>query len=156
MKALVAYYSWTGTTRQVAKAVATGLGCESEEIREPKPRSMGLGFAIAGMQSSMHLRPRILDVQHDLAQYDLVIVGTPIWAWNMSSPVRSFLGRYKGQLKKVAFFWSSGGAMEDKPLAQLEGVCGKKAVAAMGLLAAAVPTGEYMAQVQDFVAKLKR
>lgn len=37
-------------------------------------------------------------------EYDLVVVGTPVWAGTMSSPVRSYLYAHRGELRNAAFF----------------------------------------------------
>jgi len=48
MKALVVFYSRTGTTKQVAEALAQSLNCDSEELIDTKKRSGPLGFLSAG------------------------------------------------------------------------------------------------------------
>lgn len=154
MKALVVYYSLTGHTGQVAQAVAKALGCESEAIREPRPRKPGLGYARCGMEATLRLKPRILPLQHDLNQYDTIIVGTPVWGWSMSSPVRSFLTCYQGQLKRVAFFWTSGGPMDDALVRKLEQACGRQAAASLGVLGSAAAAGQFSSEVQAFVSRL--
>ena len=44
-----------------------------------------------------------LETNLPLSIYDLVIIGTPVWAGRCSSPVRSFLVEYGGELRQVAY-----------------------------------------------------
>ena len=51
--------------------------------------------------------------------YDLIIIGTPVWAWNFSPPIRSFIKNINLEGKKVALFSCSAGGTE-KALNKLE------------------------------------
>jgi menaquinone-dependent protoporphyrinogen IX oxidase len=55
-----------------------------------------------------------------MGEYDLVLIGTPIWACTMASPVRSFLQEYKEKLPRVAFFCTMGGDDASDTFSEME------------------------------------
>jgi flavodoxin len=154
MKALVAYYSRTGTTDKLAKDLAARLGCDIDPIVstgkwEGVTRWMACGKA--GMKKELtELEPPKLDP----AQYDLVIVGTPIWAGFISAPTRTYLHENKGKLKRVAFFLTCGGEEYEKGFDDMETVAGQKPVAKLAVRARDMKAGKYSERAGAFVAEL--
>lgn len=63
-----------------------------------------LGFLKAGKQAMKKALPEIEDFDFDVDDFDLVIIGTPIWAGTIASPLRTFMNNNKGKFGKVAFF----------------------------------------------------
>jgi len=154
MKALVTYYSRTGTTDKLAKDIADRLGCDIDPIVstvkwEGATRWMACGKA--GMKKELcELEPP----KKDPAQYDLVIVGTPIWAGFTSAPTRTYLTENKGKIKRVAFFLTCGGDEPDKALADMEEVAGQRPVAKLAVKARDMKKGAYADKASAFIAEL--
>ena len=123
---LVVFYSRSGKTRRVAEALAEALKCDLEEITEPKPRTGFLGY-LRSLLEARRKRPSIIAPnKHDVLSYDLVVIGTPVWAWSLSSPVRAYLMTTAGQLPDVAFFCTLGGKGSESTFAQMTAVAGKQ------------------------------
>ena len=80
--------------------------------------------------SGVKIHARIDRIAKDLASYEfhLVIVGTSVWAGNMSSSVRTYAARNKNKFKNVTFFCTYGGSGSDKTLKSMELLCGKRPV----------------------------
>ena len=114
MKTLVAYYSRSGRTRKVAETLARLLQADLEEIIDCKDRSGFLGYLTAGRDASLNRLTKLKSLTKDPSSYDLVVVGTPIWAWNVSPPVRTYLTENKDKIRKVAFYCTMGGSSEGK------------------------------------------
>jgi hypothetical protein len=68
----------------------------------------------------------ILPKKHEVSSYDLVVIGTPVWAWSLSSPVRAYLMATASQLPKVAFFCTLGGSGSENAFAQMTAIVGKE------------------------------
>ncbi len=103
MRALIVFYSRTGTTRKLAKALDGVINsCDTEELVCPQMKTGLVGYLKAGHQTFKKLKPEIEPIKHSPEQYDIVVVGTPVWIGTMSSPVRSYLSRYKDKFKKEA------------------------------------------------------
>jgi len=154
MKALVAYYSRTGTTDKLAKDLATRMGCDIDPIVskvkwEGTLRWMACGKA--GMKKELcELEPP----RKDPAQYDVVLVGTPIWAGFVSAPTRTYLTENKGKIKRVAFFLTCGGDDFAKVFDDMEAVAGQRPVAKLAVKARDLKAGNYAERAAAFVAEL--
>jgi flavodoxin len=124
-KVLIIFYSWTGTTRRVAEALRHALDCDVEEIVETRKRSGLLGYVRAVLEARWKRPAAIAPAQKNPSSYDLVIIGTPVWAWSVSSPVRAWLASNKLRLPAVAFFCTLGGAGSAQAFAQMQALAGK-------------------------------
>jgi len=112
-KTLVVYYSRSGNARKEGQAIAAALGADSKEIVDATNRSGLLGFMRSGFEGMTKRMARIRQAQKDPAAHDLVVVGTPVWAGSLSSPVRAFPAQNGGRFRKVALFLTQGGERAD-------------------------------------------
>jgi flavodoxin len=154
MKALVVSYSRTGLTAKVAEAIAKELGCQHDEIRDTIIRAGPLGFLRSGFEAAMKVCP-VISVKKDPARYDLVVIGTPVWAGTMSSPVRTYLDDNNARFKKVAFFCTSGNGNGEKIFAEMAGLGWKKPMATLALFSKDVATGNFGENVKKFCGRLR-
>ena len=109
MKSLVVYYSRTGNARFVAETIAAEIGADIEEVIDLKKRSGALGFLGGGFAARFGKRTKIAPSKKSPAGYDLVIVGTPVWAGRPSPAITTYLRNNDLSGKKVAVFFSRGG-----------------------------------------------
>jgi flavodoxin len=109
VKSLVVYYTRTGTAKFVAETVAAELGSDVEEVVDLKKREGKLGWLSAGKDASGEKLTEIAPAKRVPADYDLVILGTPIWAWRPTPAIRTFLNQNDLSGKKVALFFTSDG-----------------------------------------------
>ena len=93
MKKLVVFFSQTGNTKKVAGIIAKKLGADLDEIvdRNAKPGERGPSKG----------EPDI-SFRKDPSKYDLVVIGSPVWAFGVPPATREYLG--KNEFKKVSFF----------------------------------------------------
>jgi len=154
-KCLVAYYSRTGTTRQVAEAIAKELHADLEEIVDMKKRSGAMGFVIGGKDAKLKKLTEIGRPRSDPAQYALVVIGTPVWAGTMCPAIRTYITRFKDKLPEVAFLLTSGGTSIDRTFAQMAELCGKEPLGRLGLTAKQVRKEGWSAQLKEFVERVR-
>jgi flavodoxin len=123
MKTLVAYYSLDGKTRQVAEAIAAALAADLLYLR-PRKEITAKGFwkyFLGGAQVTLGLTPKLAAFDRDPADYDLIILGSPVWAGSFTPPIKAFLRPDSVTGKKIAFFYSHlGGADKTARRAQTE------------------------------------
>ena len=104
-KILCVYYSRTGKTRDSMAAIAQALNAELVEITDGVKRRGLIGFFRSGMdavrKSTRFLEP--YETKYPIEDYDLVIVGTPVWAGRCSSIAREFLKKNGKRCKKIAY-----------------------------------------------------
>ena len=133
MKTLIVYYSRTNVTREIANRLQKELKCDIEEITDGGKYKGKLGFMKGGMNATMGRTSDIDPISKDLSEYDLVIVGTPVWSSNMATPIFTFLIKYKDQIKNMASFCTCMGGGYDKALAKIAEVSGKTQISTMFL-----------------------
>jgi flavodoxin len=126
---LVVYYSRSVLTARVAKALASQLGADIEEIIELRDRSGALGFVRSIIDVISERPVRINTVKHDLSSYELVVIATPVWAHRLAAPVRTWLAAYGTNLRGMAFLCTLGGSGAESALAQMAQICGREPVA---------------------------
>jgi flavodoxin len=111
MKPLVIYYSLTGNTRFIAENIALEAGADVLEIRTAKPIKMRiiLWNIIGALQVITRFMPRLRFFDRNPYSYDLIIIGTPVWAGNYAPAIRTLLHKIDLSNKKVAIFCCHSG-----------------------------------------------
>jgi len=155
MKSLVVYYSRTGLTKKVARRLAVELGAETEEIIDKKDRSGALGYLLSGREAMQKKLADIEPLKLDPANYDLVIIGTPTWAYSMSCAVRTYLTEQSGRLQQVAFFATHGGDGGQRAVSLMEELSGKKARASLVVTSKEAVKDSYQEKLKMFIKELK-
>jgi flavodoxin len=154
-KTLIVFYSRSGTTRRIAEALSAALKCDLEEITEPRRRTGLLGYMRSLLEASRKRPSTIAPKKHEVSSYDLVVIGTPVWAWSLSSPVRAYLMATAGQLPEVAFFCTLGASGSENAFAQMMAVVGKKPRAVCAITQGEVLSGSYSDRLSAFEKALK-
>lgn len=115
-KKLVAYFSPTGTTARAARALADAAGANLYEIVPAEPYTgADLNWNDKKSRSTVEMndracRPALADTDADIAAYDTIFVGFPIWWYTAPRIIDSFLEAYDFAGKTVVLFATSGGS----------------------------------------------
>jgi flavodoxin len=155
VKTLVVYYSRTGTTERVGKIIAEKLSADTEAIIDKKDRSGVLGFIGGGKDALLGKDAEIEPIGHDPSGYDLIIVGTPVWASSVCPAVRRYLVQESGRLPQVAFFLTTGGTGMTKTFQRMAEVCEQSPVATLALKARDVKKDRFEDDLEQFVGKIR-
>lgn len=113
---LVAYFSATGTTARVARAIADAIGADLYEIAPAEPyTSADLNWNDRASRSSREMndescRPAITGTVENMDAYDTVFVGFPVWWYVEPRIIDTFLESYDFTGKTVVPFATSGGS----------------------------------------------
>ncbi len=116
IKTLVAYFSASGTTEDVAKTLAQAIDADVYEIKPAVPYSTAdLNWMNKKSRSSIEMndkssRPALADTNADIAAYDTIFLGFPIWWYVAPTIINSFLESYDFSGKKIILFATSGGS----------------------------------------------
>lgn len=121
MKKAIVFYSLSGNTQAAAKEIAEGIGADLIELKlvKPFPTEKSKQLALGGMQAMFGMKPAIQELSKNIKEYDVLILGTPIWAGTIAAPVHSFLNKYQVLDKIVAVFTFSGGGDNKRCIAKL-------------------------------------
>lgn len=151
---LVAYFSQSGTTRTLAQTVARELDADIEEIQETAKRRGIVGYARSLAEALLGRSPGLRPSGHDPADYALVLIGTPVWAASVSTPVKAYLEQNKTRFPRVAFFATEGGHGANRVFSQMSEILGKQPDATLVLRQRDVV--RTLAPTRDFVLSLER
>jgi flavodoxin len=154
MKALVVYYSRSGNTKAVAELIAGTASADLEELVEIGVSRKGLlGYISAGRGGMFKMKSKLQAPSKVPADYDLVFVGSPIWGWNLSPAVRSYLGQTNFGSTPVALFCTMGGSGQEKVFASMKAAAPKaKVVGEMAVAAEAIKNPQALQEkVADWV-----
>jgi menaquinone-dependent protoporphyrinogen IX oxidase len=154
MTPLIAFHSRTGYTRQVAETLAGECNAVVDEICPLLERTGVVGYLCCVLEARGGRAPAIMPARRDPREHELVIVGTPIWAWSLSSPVRSYLREHRGKLQRVAFFCTMGGAGADNAFSEMRDLCGKTPVATLALTDRQIDARSHDPALEAFVKAL--
>jgi flavodoxin len=108
MKTLVVYYTRTGNTTNIAGEIAAALEADVEELKDDVSRGGPVGFVRSGREAKSGKLVDLDPLSHEPSKYDLVVIGTPVWAQTMSSPIRTFLRNVDLGNARVAWFCTVG------------------------------------------------
>ncbi len=155
MKTLVVYYSRDGSTREVATALARDLLADIEEL-DAVPRYVGfLGYFRAGYDSWKGYLPAIGPVRYSPGEYDLVVIGGPLWAGHLATPIRAYLKSHQGEFSRIAAFITYGGSSPAQAIKEVAQLSGRVPDAEMAVRTKDVAEGTFMQNVSEFVGKLR-
>lgn len=115
-KALVAYFSASGVTAAVAKRLAESIEADLFEIKPETPyTNADLNWMNKSSRSSVEMadrasRPAIAAKVADMASYDVVFIGFPVWWYREPSIIDTFVEAYDFTGKTIVPFATSGGS----------------------------------------------
>ncbi|BDG02673.1 flavodoxin family protein [Anaeromyxobacter oryzae] len=152
---LVAHYSRSGRTRRIAEELAEALGADLEPIRDRTDRRGIVGYLRSGFESLLAASGPIERPAHDPGRYDLVVVGTPVWASGLSTPVRTWLWMEHDRLPRVAFFLTHGGSGAARVFGQMTRLAGKP-VATLALREGEIDRDRHAEKLAAFAAEVQQ
>ena len=156
MKTLVVYYSRTGTTKTVGKAIAKELKADSDEIIDLKNRLGPINYIITGKDATLRKLTKI-KVKKKPEGYDMIIIGTPNWGGNITPAVRTYLTNHDLDGKKVGFFCTAGGQNTEKIFEEMKKLTPKSVTAgSLSICEKEMESGDYEEKVKSFTKSLKK
>lgn len=115
MKTIIVYYSLEGNTEYAARVIAEQLGADLLRIEPTKSYPTGgfRKFFWGGKSAVMGETPELVSYSFQQASYGRVIFGFPVWAGNVTPPIRTFVKENDLKGKSIAGFrlskWSRSG-----------------------------------------------
>ncbi len=105
MKVKIVYFSLDGNTKLVVYTIARALNADVTELKPVKPYySEGTKKYIWGVKSVIFKEKPILQEYNKSNDYDLIIIGTPVWAGTFAPPIRTYLTENDLSGKNIGFF----------------------------------------------------
>lgn len=120
MKRAVIYFSYEGNTKEAAEFIAKETSADLIQIEtvEALPEDRNVMLKKGAFQAMSGAKPAIKDLP-DLGAYDEIILGSPIWAGVVASPVNTFLKSCNCLDKTIAVFTLSGSGRNERCIKKL-------------------------------------
>ena len=126
MKALIVYYSMGGNTEYAAKKIAKQIEADLLRLEPEKdyPNSGFKKFFWGGKSAVMAEKPKLKPYQFTAEKYDTIVFGFPVWAGNITPPLRTFIEDNSLNAKTYAAFACQSGAGAERAFGKLKDCLG--------------------------------
>lgn len=139
MKILIVFYSKTNNTKELAEKILQkfsdhNVSIEKDIIIDKRNRKGLLGFINGGRDA---MKKNLTEINYgisDVSDYDMVLIGTPVWANTVTPAVRTYLEKNKQSFKKVSFFSTAGGEKFEKTFNDMQEVISIKPISMLGIM----------------------
>ncbi len=154
MKTLIVFYSRSGVTRRACQELGTRLNADLEELIDKTDRSGMMGWLRGGHDATFLKTTQLEPTRFDAAQYDLVVVATPIWAFTMVPAIRTYLTENKGKFRRVAFAATMGGSGDQRAYRHMQELTGLAPEGTLTLIDKRVRAAEVTQDIAAFAKTL--
>jgi len=107
IRACVIFYSFSGITRRVAEGFRNATGCDLIEVRAKKPYTALSAYTRGVARSRKMACDPIEQGEIDVSGYDLLVIGTPVWAGRAAPPINGAVKALRGCEGKIAAVFST-------------------------------------------------
>ena len=123
-RTLVAYYSYSGNTKAIAEKISELTGGDLFEIKTVKeyPRNYNDIVNLVKTEKEENSIPELAD-NGNISDYDTIYIGTPVWWYTLSTPVKAFLTNNNFTGKTIKPFCTHGGGGESSTYVDIEKLC---------------------------------
>ena len=159
MKTIIVYYSLEGNTEYAAQTIANKLDADLLRIEPAKSYPTGgfRKFFLGGKSAVMGETPELVSYCFQPERYGRVIFGFPVWAGNVTPPIRTFVKENDLKGKSIAAFACQSGAGAEKAFGKLKLLLGVDAFEAELILIdpKVKPSAENTENIKSFCDRLK-
>lgn len=126
-KVLVAYFSWSGNTREIAGQIRERVGGDLFEIEtvDAYPAEYRAHTDVAKKEQNENARPALSTKLEDMDSYDVVFIGYPIWWGTLPMALFTFFEQYDFSGKTIVPFCTHGGSGLSRSVSDIEKLCPK-------------------------------
>ena len=153
---LVAYFSWSGNTREIANQIHRIVGGDLFEIVTVTkyPRDYDETVKQARKELETGCRPQLTSEVEDIESYDLVFIGYPNWCYTIPAPVASFLSKCDSAEKTVAPFCTHGGDGLGESVEDIAKLC-QRSLVLEGLAVRGSEVRNAQSKVSEWLRKIR-
>jgi flavodoxin len=129
-KILVAYFSHSGNTREIANQINKIVGGDIFEIQSVSqyPKDYDAVVKQAKQELESDYKPVLKTKVSNIKSYDLIFVGYPLWWYTIPAPIKTFLSEYDFSRKTIAPFCTHEGSGLSRSVTDISKLCPKSTV----------------------------
>ena len=157
MKKLIIFYSLDGNTRFIAQKMAEIIEADILELKPEKeiPRIEPFKHFAGSKRVLFKKASKLKQYNVNLADYDTLIIGTPVWAFTFAPAIRAFLNENSIQNKKIILFCTYGSG-PGKTFANFENnLAGNEIIGKVGFKKVLKKSKENLKKLKDFLQSIK-
>ena len=126
-KILIAYFFYSGNTREIANQIHKIVGGDIFEIQtvEPYPKNYDAVVKQAKQELASDYKPALKTKVGNIKSYDVIFIGYPNWCSTIPAPVKTFLSEYDFSGKTIAPFCTHGGGGLARSVTDISKLCPK-------------------------------
>ncbi|UXI69410.1 flavodoxin family protein [Tahibacter amnicola] len=151
---LVVYFSRSGATRHVAEDLARRLEADCVPIEPLVPYRGFFGLVRALYHAVRQMAAPIAEVTAPLPDYQLVVIGTPVWAGHVSPPVRQFLRDHGHRCQRTAIFCTLIGSGAAQAFADMRALIPAPPLATLAINASTLHSDLHLVSAGQFVTTI--
>jgi NAD(P)H-dependent FMN reductase len=107
MSRCIIFHSYSGVTRRIAKKVKTACGGDLIEVKPQKKYNAFTVYARGGYRAMKGEQDPIEPKKIDVSGYDMIVIGTPVWAWKPTPVINAAIAALKGSEGKKAILYAT-------------------------------------------------
>jgi len=132
MTICIIYHSYSGITRGIAEKVQAACGGDLVEVRPRTAYTTLTAYTVGCMRARNETPDPVEPSSIDVSAYDLIVIGTPVWAWKATPAINGAVAALKGCQGKRAVLFATCGAQTGDTLPILAKALGAKGVEVVG------------------------
>ncbi|MGA2780506.1 MAG: flavodoxin [Smithella sp.] len=124
-KTLIAYFSYSGNTREIANQIHKNVGGDIFEIQAVKPYPDDYDAVVQQARQELKSghKPILKAKVENIKSYDLVFIGYPNWCSTIPAPVKAFLPQYDFSGKTIVPFCTHEGSGLGRSVTDISKLC---------------------------------
>lgn len=147
---LIVFYSYTGVSRRVAHLLGAQRGWPLGEIVEEQGRGGATGTVRCVLDSLLRRQPAVRYQGPEPSDFRTVVLVSPVWAYRLNGPMRSFIAGHSARLHRVAVLSTMGSRGAGNAVAEIEKLLGKPPILAAAFTQREVEDGSCAQRLDAF------
>lgn len=132
MKICIIFHSYTGITRGIAERIKDVAAGDLIEVKPRKPYTTLTAYSLGCLRARAEEAEPIEPASIDVAPYDLIVIGTPVWAWKATPAINAAINALQNCHGKKAIIFATCGSQAGETLGILKRALERKQVAVIG------------------------
>ncbi|MDD1678724.1 MAG: NAD(P)H-dependent oxidoreductase [Methanomicrobiales archaeon] len=132
MAVVIVYHSETGQTRLVAEQAAKRTGAVLIPVKDQANYNAVTRYLIGARQARNNQKARIDPSEIDVALYDGIVVGSPVWAWHPTPAINAAIDALRGCERKPGLIFTTSGGMPGETVEMMKTALTERGVDVLG------------------------
>ena len=134
MKTCIIFHSYTGITRGIAEKIQAATGGDLIEVKPRRPYTTLTAYSLGCIRARGEEAEPIEPAAIDVSPYDLIVIGTPVWAWKSTPAANAAINALQNCQGKKAILFATCGSQAGETILIMKRALERKGVTVVGEL----------------------